>query len=110
MYKILYLFHIFFSLVLIIVIFLQKGSNVLYGVYNYFQPTLYISKKFFFNLSIIFLFLFLLTNFFLSYVLLNSLNYNESNLEFNMLLFSNKYLDIFLKNFEFPHIKPIWWN
>ena len=111
MYKFIYLFHIFFSFLLIITIFLQKGSSILHGFRNYFQPNIYISRRFFLNLSVIFLFFFLITNFFLVYILMNSFNFNESYSEFSMLLFSNKYFDVFfLEGFEFPIVEPIWWN
>ncbi len=112
MYKMIYILHLLFSFFLIIIIFLQKGSlNVTHGYYDYFRSSNYVSKKFLLNTFIIFLLFFLITNFFLVYVFVNSLNLNEDLLEFNMLLFSNKYFDaFFLEDFRFPLTEPIWWN
>lgn len=114
-YKIIFIIHIVISLLLILIIFLQKGSNILHGsyisFYTNFLSTIYINKKFFFILTLIFFSIFLITSFFLVYGLLNFSIYYE-NLEETVttLIFSNKYFDNFTNDLSFPIVTPTWWN
>ena len=115
-YKFIFIIHIIVSFLLILIIFLQKSSDILQGSYISFQTNFFtnvdVNKKFFLILTLIIFGIFLITTFFLIYCLLNFSVYYE-NLEevVKTTLFCNKYFDNFnIDDLNFPKLLPTWWN